>query len=270
MHTPHNSAPHNTALECENLSVGYGSSDVLTALSAQVPQGCVTALIGPNGSGKSTLLKAFGRQITPRAGRVSVRGYDLGTLRSREFARLASFLPQQPVVPEGVSVRELISFGRYPHTGMFASLSRRDHALVAHAAARTGIDVELDTPAHTLSGGQRQRAWIAMALAQEADIMLLDEPTTFLDPAHQLAVLHLIRQLCSEGHTIVMVIHDMTHAARFADYVVALKEGAVTVQGPTHEVMTPQLIEQVFGVSCLMVPDPATGRMLPVPYESRE
>lgn len=248
------------------LVAGYGGPPVLGGVDVTVPHGRVTALIGPNGCGKSTVLRVLGRQLRPLAGRATIDGVDVGAMSARSFARKVSFLPQQPVVPEGITVGELIGFGRYPFTGAFAALSDADHRAVAAAAERVGVAELLDEPATSLSGGQRQRAWIAMTVAQGARTLLLDEPTTYLDPAHQLETLELVRGLNGEGRTVVMVLHDMTHAARFADHVIAMSGGRIVAAGDAAAVLTRGLVREVFGVECVMARDPDTGRDLPIPH----
>ncbi|MGV9192347.1 ABC transporter ATP-binding protein [Arcanobacterium canis] len=255
-----------TALRCAHVCAGYGAELVLHDVSCEIPAGKVTALIGPNGCSKSTLLKVLGKQLSQSAGTVEMAGEPIASLTARQFARSLSFLPQQPTVPEGMSVRELIAFGRYPYTGAFANLKDADYQIIDAAARQTGVEHLLDRSAVTLSGGQRQRMWIAMTLAQRTDIMLLDEPTTFLDPAHQLAVLDLVRELNQEGHTIVMVVHDMIHAAKYSDYLVVMNEGKIVDQGPTQSTLDSRLIDQAFGLASMMVTDPVTGRNLPVAY----
>ncbi len=250
----------------ENITVDYGAEPVVHDVTLTVPEGKITALIGPNGCGKSTLLRALGRQHSPSAGTVTLGGDEVSSLPAREFARRVAFLPQQPIVPEGVTVREVISYGRYPYTGAFAALKEEDHVAVEKAAEQAGVTTLLDELATDISGGQRQRVWVAMTLAQDTPILLLDEPTTYLDPAHQISLLDLIVQLNRDGKTIVMVVHDMTHAARFADYVVAMRHGGIVSEGPVDEVMSPELVHDVFGVWSLLVTDPETGRKLPVPY----
>lgn len=254
------------ALHAEAITVGYGGPDVLRDVSLQVPEGKITALIGPNGCGKSTLLRALGRQQPISKGQVYLGDRSIRKMSAREFARHVAFLPQQPVTPEGVSVREVIAYGRYPYTGAFASLGAEDHRAVEEAAERAGVTALLDIPATDLSGGQRQRVWVAMTVAQQTPVLLLDEPTTYLDPAHQIAILDLVRELNAAGRTIVMVVHDMTHAARFAHSIVAMRDGQVLAAGETEEVMSAQLVEELFGISCLEVKDPETGRTLPIPY----
>ncbi|WP_295626907.1 ABC transporter ATP-binding protein [uncultured Corynebacterium sp.] len=253
-------------MSATGLVVGYGGAPVLDGVDVAIPHGRVTALIGPNGCGKSTLLRALGRQLRPSAGGAFIDGDDVGAVSARAFARRVSFLPQQPVVPESVTVRELIGFGRYPFTGAFAALSADDHRAVEAAAVRVGVGELLDEQATALSGGQRQRAWIAMTVAQEATTLLLDEPTTYLDPAHQLATLELVRGLNAEGRTVAMVLHDMTQAARFADHVIAMSDGGIVAEGDAERVLTRDLVRDVFGVDCLMVRDPDSGRELPIPH----
>ena len=254
------------ALHAEAITVGYGGPDVLRDVSLQVPEGKITALIGPNGCGKSTLLRALGRQQPISKGQVYLGDRSIRRMSAREFARHVAFLPQQPVTPEGVSVREVIAYGRYPYTGAFASLGAEDHRAVEEAAERAGVTALLDVPATDLSGGQRQRVWVAMTVAQQTPVLLLDEPTTYLDPAHQIAILDLVRDLNTAGRTVVMVVHDMTHAARFADSIVAMRDGQVLAAGETEGVMSAKLVEDLFGISCLEVKDPETGRTLPIPY----
>lgn len=256
-----------TALKAVGVSAGYGGTPVLDGVDIELPVGKVTALIGPNGCGKSTLLSVLGRQLSAQTGKVWIGSSDISALSSREFARRVSFLPQQLTVPEGISVRDLIGFGRYPYTGIFATLSREDRKIIEAAAERTGMLPFLDRPATELSGGQRQRAWVAMTMAQQSETLLLDEPTTFLDPSYQLAILDLVRELNEAGHTVAMVLHDMTQAARYADHIIAMRDGRVVASGLVDDVLTPQLVSEVFGVSCLMCTDPETGRNLPVPYQ---
>ncbi|AWB84428.1 ABC transporter ATP-binding protein [Corynebacterium liangguodongii] len=259
--------PHNPALyTATNLQVGYAAEPVIDGIDLTLAEGRITALIGPNGCGKSTLLKALGRQLAPTGGRICLGGRDIREYSRRSFAREVAFLAQEPVTPEGVSVRDVISYGRYPYTGRFATMSSADHAAVEAAADSAGVGQLLDTPATDLSGGQRQRVWVAMALAQQTPVLLLDEPTTYLDPAHQVAILDLVSGLKATGRTVVMVLHDMTQAARFADDVVAMRDGRIVAAGPTEEVLTPELVRDVFGIECLSVTDPDTGRRLPVPY----
>ncbi|OKL54837.1 iron-dicitrate transporter ATP-binding subunit [Bowdeniella nasicola] len=250
-----------------DITAGYGGVPVLSGVSVSIPPGRITALIGPNGCGKSTLLRVLARQLPPSCGVATLDGADCYGLAPRTFAAQVSFLPQQPTAPDGLTVRELISFGRYPYTGVLGTLTPRDIEAVEQAAERTGIADLLERDALALSGGQRQRVWIAMAIAQDSEILLLDEPTSFLDPAHQLAVMRLITQLHRDGKTIAMVLHDMTQAARFADHLIAMSDGEIIATGPVDKQLTPELVRRVFAVGCLMVNDPETGRALPVPFD---
>lgn len=261
-----NKTPQNLHLHGRNIVAGYGAETILNGVNISIPQGKITALIGPNGCGKSTLLSVLGRQLPTQAGQVEIAGRAVYDIPAREFARYVSFLPQQPLVPEGITVRDLVGFGRYSHTGKLAGLTATDHTAIEAAAQRTGITELLDEQAAHLSGGQRQRVWIAMTIAQEAPILLLDEPTTYLDPAHQLSILDLVKSLNAQGKTIVMVLHDMTQAARYADHIIAMKNGSILAEGRSKDVLTAETVGQVFGVRCLLVQEPTTGRMLPVPY----
>ena len=254
------------ALTGHNIVAGYSDAPVLRDVSVNIPRNKVTAIIGPNGSGKSTLLKVLGRQLSRSSGVIKLGDVKLESFSSRDFARMVSYLPQRPTVSEGLTVRDLISFGRYPYTGIFANLSHEDYLAVEDAAEQTGIAELLDQDATNLSGGQQQRVWIAMAIAQQASTLLLDEPTTYLDPAFQLSTLDLVKKLHLEGHTIAMVLHDITQAARYANHVIAMKEGVVVRAGNTADVLTQELVQDVFAVNCLLLEDPATGRKLPVPY----
>ncbi|QOR45397.1 ABC transporter ATP-binding protein [Trueperella pecoris] len=256
----------NDQITCINVSAGYGGPPVIRDIDLEIPSGKITALIGPNGCGKSTLLKTIGRQLGIEGGDICLGGRSIADFGTREFARRLSFLPQQPTVPEGMVARELIAFGRYPYTGAFASLAEEDHREIEEAASATRVLDYLDRPATQLSGGQRQRMWIAMTLAQQSSIMLLDEPTTFLDPAHQLAILDLVADLNRDGRTVVMVVHDMVHAAKYSDHVVVMKDGRILDSGPTKQTLDSDLIERAFGISAMMVTDPQTGRKLPIAY----
>ncbi len=254
-------------LHSESLTLGYGGHVVLEELSLDIPWGKVTALIGPNGCGKSTLLRALARLLKPFAGAAFLDGTAIHTLPTREVAKRMSILPQQPNAPEGLSVEELVSYGRFPFRRGLAGLSQEDRAIIDEALRLTGMTGLRARPIGGLSGGQRQRAWISMALAQATPLLLLDEPTTFLDMAHQLEVLQLMERLnATEGKTVVMVLHDLNHAARFADHLVAIKAGQVVAAGSPETLMTPELIREVFGVDAEVVKDPRTGRPLCVPF----
>jgi iron complex transport system ATP-binding protein len=256
--------PH--SLSAESLQLGYGERTIVDGLDLQVPAGRITAIVGANGCGKSTLLRALARLITPRAGRVILDGRTLQTRPTKEIARTLGMLPQAPVAPEGIVVADLVGRGRHPHQRMLARFSARDYEVVAQSLAATGISEFADRPVDELSGGQRQRVWIAMALAQETDILLLDEPTTFLDLAHQVEVLDLLTDLNRDrGTTIVMVLHDLNLAARYADHLLAMCDGKIVASGEPSAVVTRELIREVFDLDALVVPDPVSGTPIVVP-----
>ncbi|MEQ4548536.1 ABC transporter ATP-binding protein [Nocardioides kribbensis] len=251
------------SLEAVDLSVGYRRDDVLSGLSLAVEPGTVTALVGPNGSGKSTLLTTLARVQRPRAGEVRLRGRALGDWSSVEVARQLALLPQSAVAPAGATVRELVEQGRYPQLGPWAMLRRRDDAAMERALSLAGVGALADRRLDSLSGGERQRAWIAMALAQETDLLLLDEPTTYLDVRHQIDLMDLVGRLRDEhAMTVVMVLHDLNQAARYADRVVALRGGRIVADGPPAAVVTAEVLREVFEVEARVVEDPVTGRPL--------
>lgn len=253
-------------LRVVGMSAGYGGPLILNNVDLKIPLGKVTALIGPNGCGKSTLLRVLGRQLKPSGGEALLGERPIWSIPSREFARHVAFLPQQPIPPDGLLVEELIAYGRYAYTGAFASLRKKDWQIVHAAAQRAGVTELLHEPAEGLSGGQQQRVWIAMTLAQDAPILLLDEPTTYLDPAYQLGVLELVASLAAEGRTVVMVLHDMSQAARFAEHVVAMHSGEIIRAGEVGDTLTEDLIKEIFQVDCLNVTDPRSGRRIPIPH----
>lgn len=257
-------------LSAEDLSLGYGGVRVVDALSVQIPTGVITAVVGPNGCGKSTLLRGLGRLLAAAGGRVLLDGQDIAATSTREVARTLGILPQSPHAPEGVTVSDLVARGRHPHQRWFRQWSTDDELAVRQALEWTGILELADRPLDTLSGGQRQRAWISMALAQGTDILLLDEPTTFLDVAHAIEVLDLLDRLHEEqGRTVVAVLHDLNLAARYADHLVVLREGAVLDQGHPGDVLTPDLLDRAFGLRAQVVPDPASGRPWVIPIGTR-
>lgn len=254
------------ALSAQGLTLAYGDRTIVEGLDLQVPPGKITAIVGPNGCGKSTLLRALARLISPREGQVILDGRDLHRRPSKEVARTLGLLPQGPTAPEGIAVADLVGRGRHPHQKLLARWSARDYEVVAQSLDATGVADLADRAVDELSGGQRQRVWIAMALAQETDILLLDEPTTFLDVAHQVEVLDLLVDLNRErGTTIVMVLHDMNMAARYADHVFAVRDGRVVAGGPPVDVMTTDMIRAVFDLDCLVIADPITGSPLVLP-----
>ncbi|MGW9114870.1 ABC transporter ATP-binding protein [Microbacterium sp. NPDC055683] len=247
-------------LEAVSLSLAYDGRTIIDGLDLAVPAGRVTAIIGPNGCGKSTLLRGFGRLLAPAAGQVLLDGSPVERMAHRELARRVALLPQAPTAPAGLTVLELVARGRTPHQHWYDRFSRDDERIVREALAATGLADLADAPLDELSGGQRQRAWISLTLAQQTETILLDEPTTYLDVAHQLEVLDLVRSLNREsGRTIVMVLHDLSLAARYADWLVALCEGAVVAAGEPREVATPEVLARVFGIRSALVADPDGG-----------
>lgn len=254
-------------LFAEKLHIAYGEKIIVNELNLSIPSGKVTALVGANGSGKSTILKTIARIMKPQKGGVFLDGKSIHQMPTREVAKRLAILPQNPVAPEGITVSELVSFGRFPHQKRFGSLGKEDKEMVAWALDVTGMTDFSDRPIEQMSGGQRQRAWIAMALAQGTDILFLDEPTTFLDMAHQLEVLKLLERLNrEEGRTVVMVVHDLNHATQYAHHIVAIKYGDVIYEGSPSEVVQPNMLRDVFGILADVITDPRTGAPLCLPY----
>ncbi|MEE1787504.1 ABC transporter ATP-binding protein [Streptomyces sp. SP17BM10] len=264
--TDRTAAGDTNRLATHGLGLRYGDRVIVDGLDLELPGGAVTAIVGPNACGKSTLLRGLVRLLDPAAGTVTLDGCDIHRMPSRALAKRLGLLPQQPVTPEAITVESLVRLGRYPHQRMLSPWSQADQAAVEDALARTGTAELRDQQVDRLSGGQRQRAWIALALAQDTDLLLLDEPTTFLDLRHQLDVLDLVADLHEEaGRTVVMVLHDLGQAARYADHLVVLKDGRLAAAGAPSEVLTAELVEAVFQVPCRVVPDPETGTPLVVP-----
>ncbi|MFE9743897.1 ABC transporter ATP-binding protein [Saccharothrix saharensis] len=257
-------------LRAQSLSVGYGERLVVSELDLDVLSGSVTAVIGPNGCGKSTLLRALGRLLPARAGAVVLDGKRIDRTPTREVAKVLAMLPQSPQAPEGLTVAELVARGRHPHQAWYRQFSPEDEAAVASALEMTGMAELAERTVDELSGGQRQRAWISMALAQGTDLLLLDEPTTYLDLAHQIDVLDLVQRLHRDfGRTVVMVLHDLNLAARYADRLVAMKDGRIAVAGAPDDVLTESTLLEVFGLDARVVPDPVTGTPLVIPIGHR-
>ncbi len=253
-------------LRAEGLRLAYDDRVVVPDLSLLVPPGRISVIVGANACGKSTLLRALARLLTPRAGSVLLDGRSVHSLPTRSVARQLGILPQAPVAPEGLTVIDLVTRGRSPHQSWWRQWSAADEAAVRSALAATSLSELADRPVDELSGGQRQRAWIAMAIAQETPVLLLDEPTTFLDLAHQIDVLDLVVDLNRrEDRTVVMVLHDLNQACRYADHVIAMKAGEIVTQGAPAEVITPATVEDVFDLRCQVTADPVSGTPLVVP-----
>lgn len=256
-------------LRAEALTLAYGEREVVHDLTLAIPDGQVTAVVGPNACGKSTLLRGLARLLPPARGRVLLDGVPVAQRPTREVARVLGVLPQQPLAPEGVTVAELVGRGRSPHHGLLDRWSGADDAAVAEALHLTGTLDLAERRLDELSGGQRQRVWIAMALAQGTDVLLLDEPTTFLDVAHQVEVLELLAELnATRGTTVVLVLHDLSLAARYADLLVVMAQGRVVAAGPPAQVLDAATVRRAFGLECVVVPDPVTGTPLVVPVAS--
>ncbi|WP_405782152.1 ABC transporter ATP-binding protein [Streptomyces sp. NBC_01378] len=255
-----------TRLSTSALTLAYEDRTVVHDLDLAVPDGRVTVIVGPNACGKSTTLRALGRLLKPRSGSVLLDGEALTRLPTKKIAQQIGLLPQTPVAPEAITVADLVARGRQPHQHWWQQWSDADERAVTEAMERTDVAALADRSVDELSGGQRQRVWIAMALAQETELLLLDEPTTYLDIAHQVEVLDLVRQLNHDkGRTVVLVLHDLNQAARYADHLVAMKSGRIVAEGPPAEVVTADLVREVFGLDCVVVPDPVTGSPLIVP-----
>jgi len=254
------------ALTTRKLTLAYDGNVIIQGLDLAIPQGQITTLVGPNGCGKSTLLRGMARLLKPKGGTVYLEGDAIAHLPTKELAKRLGILPQSPSAPEGLTVRELVAQGRYPHQNWLQQWSREDELKVEEAIATTHLHDFANRPLDTLSGGQRQRAWIAMALAQDTDILLLDEPTTYLDLAHQIEVMDLLHDLnTQQGKTVIMVLHDLNQACRYADQIVALHSGVVYAQGKPQAVMTETLVREVFGLDSRIIRDPVVGTPLCIP-----
>ncbi|MEV5101818.1 ABC transporter ATP-binding protein [Streptomyces massasporeus] len=252
-------------LAARGVTVGYGGRVVIDELDVAIPPGVITTIIGPNGCGKSTLLKTLSRLLKPAKGAVVLDGEDIGRLRTRDVAKKLGLLPQAPVAPEGLTVADLVARGRHPHQSWLRQWSSDDADVVERALAMTGVSDLADRPVDALSGGQRQRVWISMTLAQGTDLLLLDEPTTYLDLAHAVDVLDLVDDLHESGCTVVMVLHDLNLATRYSDNLVVMREGSVLAQGHPRDVITAELLEEAFGLKARVIDDPVGDRPLIVP-----
>ncbi|WOF23315.1 ABC transporter ATP-binding protein [Microbacterium betulae] len=256
------------ALRTHGLRVDLGGRTVLDDIGVDIAAGATTAIVGPNGSGKSTLLRCLAR-LQDHRGAVTLDGEDVRRMPARAFARRVALLPQAPIAPDNLTIVDLVTRGRDPYRRWYDQWSSADEAVVHEAIERTGLTDLADRPLETLSGGQRQRAWVALALAQSADVLLLDEPTTYLDIAHQLDVLETVAELQRErGMTVVMVLHDLGLAVRYADHIVAVHGGAIAAAGPAGSVVTPELLRTVFGIDASLLEDPRTGRPVIVPHRA--
>lgn len=253
-------------LSAKELCLSYETVQVFENIDLTIPEGKVTILIGANGCGKSTVLRALARLLKPQKGVVYLDGIEIHKQSTKEVAKKLAILPQGPQTPEGLTVKELCYYGRHPYKGVFSKNTDEDHKMVQWALTATKIDDLADRPLDALSGGQRQRAWIAMALAQGTELLLLDEPTTYLDLAHQIEVLELLRELNKEyGKTIVMVLHDLNQAARYADNLVSISQGKIYQQGTPIDVFTEEMIRKVFGLESMIIKDPVEGTPMCVP-----
>ncbi|TPW76883.1 ABC transporter ATP-binding protein [Schumannella sp. 10F1B-5-1] len=263
-------APGAPRLRTQGARLAYDRRVIAENLSVDIPDRSFTVIVGPNACGKSTLLRSLSRLLTPTAGTVTLDEKPLGGYAPKEAARVVGLLPQSSTAPDGITVADLVARGRYPHQGLFRQWTSTDEQAVERAMVATEVDALADRHVAELSGGQRQRVWAAMALAQETPILLLDEPTTFLDIAHQIELLDLFARLHRDGTTVVAVLHELNQAARYATHLIAMKAGEVVAEGPPSEIVTAELVEEVFGLACVVIPDPETGTPLVIPRASRD
>lgn len=255
-----------TALHVKDVSVGYGERTVLDTLNVDIKRGAVTSIVGPNGCGKSTLLRTMSRLLNPTKGEIVLDGKSIHDIPTRKLATQLGLLPQTPIAPDGIVVADLVGRGRTPHQGILGRWSQQDYDIVAEALETTGISDLAERSIDELSGGQRQRVWIAMALAQRTETLLLDEPTTYLDVKHQLDVLDLLTELNRDrGTTIVMVLHDLNLAARYSDELVAVSGGKVFAHGHPREVITKENVKSVFGIDSVIITDPVSDQPAVMP-----
>ncbi|MEM9005172.1 MAG: ABC transporter ATP-binding protein [Cyanobacteria bacterium P01_F01_bin.86] len=253
-------------LRTQNLALGYGHKPIIHGLNLEIPSGQITVLVGPNGCGKSTLLRGLARLIRPQQGRIYLHDQPIAKFANQAFAQQVGILPQGTIAPEGLTVRELVAQGRFPYQNWWQAESKDDEAKISEALALTGLTELTWRPLNQLSGGQCQRVWIAMALAQDPNVLLLDEPTTFLDLAHQLDVLELLRQLNrTQAKTIVIVLHDLNQACRYADHLLAMRSGRVHAQGRPETVLSVDLVRQVFDLESCIITDPVSHTPLCIP-----
>ncbi|BAZ43755.1 ferrichrome ABC transporter, ATP-binding protein [Chondrocystis sp. NIES-4102] len=257
-------------LETQKLTLAYEGAPIVRNLNLSIPTGKITVLVGANGCGKSTLLRGLARLLKPQSGTVYLDGKDISRLDSKTVAQRLAMLTQSPTAPFGLTVKDLVAMGRYPYQNWLQPSSKEDQAKIQEALSITTLTELADQPLDSLSGGQRQRAWIAMVLAQDTNILLLDEPTTYLDLAHQVELLDLLQLLHqTKGKTIVMVLHDLNLACRYADYLIAVQKGKVYGVGTPQQVMTEVMVQEVFGLKCQIIPDPIAGTPMCIPIGRR-
>jgi iron complex transport system ATP-binding protein len=269
-HTPDSKRSSVNRLSADNVTLAYDQRVIAEQLSVQIPDRSFTVIVGPNACGKSTLLRALSRMLKPSQGRVLLDGQAIQSLPAKQVARTLGLLPQSSVAPDGITVGDLVGRGRYPHQGILRQWSAEDERVVREAMEQTGVAELAGRYVDELSGGQRQRVWIAMALAQQTPLLLLDEPTTYLDIQHQIDVLDLCAELHEEqGRTLVAVLHDLNHAARYATHLIALRGGKVIAEGAPNDIVTAELVEEVFNLRCQVIEDPETGTPLVVPAARR-
>ncbi|WP_425557520.1 ABC transporter ATP-binding protein [Kitasatospora cystarginea] len=262
----HDQAPDPARLTGRELTLSYEQRVIAEDLTVTIPDRSFTVIVGPNACGKSTLLRALSRTLKPAAGTVLLDGQDIHTRPAKQVARTLGLLPQSSVAPGGIAVSELVARGRYPHQSLLRQWSGEDERVVEESMAATGVAELADRTVDELSGGQRQRVWIAMALAQQTPLLLLDEPTTYLDIAHQIEILDLCARLHEEqGRTLVAVLHDLNHAARYATHLIAMRAGRIVASGAPKDIVTAELVEEVFRLPCRVIDDPETGTPLVVP-----
>lgn len=252
-------ALHANRLHADAITLGYDKRVISRELSVEIPDGSFTMIVGPNACGKSTLLRALSRLLAPSAGQVVLDGRAISSYRAKDVARVLGLLPQSSLAPDGITVADLVARGRHPHQSLVRQWSPADEQAVRAAMEATGVTDLSGRLVDELSGGQRQRVWVAMVLAQETPLLLLDEPTTFLDIAHQIELMELLADLNDEGRTLVTVLHDLNQAARYGTHLIAMRDGAVVAQGAPAEIVTAELVEEVFGLACVVQPDPVTG-----------
>ena len=255
-----NSAGAPSPLIAENLDLAYDQRQIVSDLDVSIPDGKFSIIVGPNACGKSTLLRALARLLPPAKGTVLLDGNNIEKMKTKKIAQRLGLLPQSSIAPDGITVAELVSRGRHPHQSFLRQWTDADEAAVLSALRATNTEELSSRLVDELSGGQRQRVWVAMVLAQETSLLLLDEPTTFLDVAYQIELLDLFSQLNHEyGHTLVAVLHDLNQACRYADEIIAMKNGAIVAQGPPETIITSELVHEVFGIECTVIDDPVTG-----------